>query len=168
MTYLETLMPRITKWKLLAEPEHAYMTVNNSSWHMKVFPNFHKYISEVLHDLSEEKKDPMAYSHISCIWDLRKDKAIFVWHELDELPEPSFWDGMKYIREKTDAMAKSEYIKQESARLKREHEAAVAHEKSQENDYKTYVLACIQKEETPIDFVQFRENADKKLSQEAV
>lgn len=38
---------RINLWKQRAEPKHKFMTINVSTWHMSVFPDFHEDLNEI-------------------------------------------------------------------------------------------------------------------------
>jgi len=66
--YLYQMMSRIEDWSEYAEPKHKYMTVNNSSCHMSIFPEFYTNIESIKQQLKIEKEDAMTYSITSIVW----------------------------------------------------------------------------------------------------
>jgi len=44
----------IAHWKSRAKPQHKFMTLNVSPWHMAVFPEFHENLDEIKQKLLHE------------------------------------------------------------------------------------------------------------------
>lgn len=85
---------RINLWAPQAGPFHCYMTINVSSWHMAIFPEYHKTKAEVQAMLDHEKEDPMCYSRVTLVYDLKKRVTVYSsedgkWRDQSEL---GWWD----------------------------------------------------------------------------
>jgi hypothetical protein len=161
MSYIDRVKKHIDRWKENAEPGDRYMTVNNSSWHMKLFPEFHTTLTEIKVKIGKENADPMHYSTTSAVWDLKEDKAVWEWHS-DPFPEPSGEDAAQYEIEEAERQAEAQRKIDEQKRIL-EHNTLVAElqRKAQEellgkeDRYKVYVQECIDAQIVPLPYFQF-------------
>ena len=68
---------RIEFFKQRAESRHKFMTINISTWHMGIFPEFHENLDEIKKKLLHEQEDPSCYSTIRLAYDLEKQEIFY-------------------------------------------------------------------------------------------
>lgn len=159
--YLESprIIDGIKEWLEKAEPKHKWMSINNSSWHMSVFPQFHTNIEEIHRNLRSEEEDPMCYSTTSVVWDIQENKAIYVWHEFNELPESTTEDVESYDEEIRRIQASREEKKRAQRKQKKEEAERLnqidSRRKRLEKDYQEYIWKCIEDESEPLSFYEY-------------
>jgi hypothetical protein len=146
-------------WLDKAEPHHKWMTVNNSSWHMSIFPQYHSNIEEVHRKLRHEEEDPMSYSTTSIVWDIQADKEIYVWHELNELPT-STPEDIRILDEEVERVRKEKEEKERAQKELIERNTRIAQQTQErkttlEERYKLYVKKCTKQEVQPIPFYEY-------------
>lgn len=149
-------MSHINEWKAKAKPEHKYMSVNNSSWHMSVFPEFHTNLEDIHHKQLHEKGEPMCYSNMSVVWDLKEDKPIFIWDdESHKLPPSTVEDKEIYWKEKNTY---DERIRKEKEIVERDAIMAQAYDDrktEKETAYNVYVKNCAALSVEPVAYFEF-------------
>ena len=162
MNYLKHIETRIEEWLDKAGPHHKWMSVNNSSWHMSVFPKFHSNIEEIHRQLKHEKEDPMSYSTTSVVWDIQANEAIYVWHEFDHLPASTSKDIRKLDEEIAKVKAAREEhqrkVREESRRIEEEIRITNERKQSLEDNYNEYIKKCINDEVQPVPFYQYEKS----------
>jgi hypothetical protein len=163
MSYLEHVKPRIEKWKEEAEPWHKYMSVNNSSWHMSVFPRFHTTLSEIKAQIEKERADSMCYSTTSVVWDLENDCEVYVWHS-DPFPLPSQEDAEQYFREEADRKKEGERKAEEQRKILEKNTLAEEMQSVREEKYRLHVEKCINSQVIPLPFYKFQVEEDARNS----
>lgn len=157
--YVENIQHRIDYWLEEVPPESKWMTVNNSSVHMSVFPEFHSNIEEIHRNLKHEKAEPLAYSTTSVVWDIQENRPIYVWHELNELPA-STSDDIQLLDEeiehnRREREEREHKIKEETAINQRTHKMYTQRRGALESKYQEYVKKCVIDEVLPIPFYEY-------------
>jgi hypothetical protein len=161
-SYLEHIRPRLENWVKKAPENAKWMSINNSSVHMSVFPLFHENIEEIHQALRNEEADPMTYSLTSIVWDISAEEAIYVWHEIDKLPK-STQEDIDTLREKRDREKAEREEKKLQIREAAEHKARIEEITSErlrslESEYVEYSVNCFEKGETALPYFLFTKN----------
>lgn len=169
--YIDTVMSRIEMWctpeimdshndvRKLSEYGHdpKYLTVNNSSWHMTLYPKYYSNLVSVSQQMDQEERDPMCYSSISVVWDIKNKKALYIWHDKPEPIIPDEIDWTIYNIEK--AHDDEKMLREQAERIKRqrEYEEAVKFQMDtirkaaeKERMYKLYVQSCLEQKPEPL------------------
>jgi hypothetical protein len=159
--YVENIQYRIDYWLEEVPPESKWMTVNNSSVHMSVFPEFHSNIEEIHRNLKHEKAEPLAYSTTSVVWDIQENRPIYVWHELNELPA-STSDDIQLLDEEIEHNRREREERERKIHEEREQRERIdklTHERKTtlENKYNLYVKDCVEQEVQPIPFYEYEQ-----------
>ena len=159
-SYLEDIKERhpFQTWIEKAKTSHLYMTVNNSSWHMSVFPEYHTTLTDVLTQMESEKEDPMSYSETSIVWDLRQGKAVYVWNSVNLLGTASKADYEKYWKEKKERSMVANKINERKRRMAEAEIASTKQREQREAEYGEYVKNCAVLGQQSIPFYQFNDD----------
>ena len=174
-SYIDVMMPRIKYWlthdyadhsakeEIIANRNNAkYMTVNNSSCHMSLFPKFHTNLVEVIQQISAEELDPMTYSDTSVVWDILDNKAIYVWHDMTGPLVPTEQDWTVYNKESAEKiqaeMERHAEIEKRKAEAEAQRKMAIEIRDSKinkEKHYAVYVQMCLAQVPEPLTPVSF-------------